>query len=98
LLPSGRLARNGLVSLQVRAEVRRLLFEQTCRRPGYATMMVGLALQLLALLARSRGPVAHTGPDTRGVTNHLQTVEAYVAELERRFFEPAKLDGIVKQL
>jgi AraC-like DNA-binding protein/mannose-6-phosphate isomerase-like protein (cupin superfamily) len=99
LLPSGRLARNGLVSLQVRAEVRRLLFEQTCRRPGYPAMMAGLALQLLALLARSRGPaLAQTAPNLRGDCGHLQTVEAYIADLDRRFFEPVTLDGIVKKL
>jgi AraC-like DNA-binding protein/mannose-6-phosphate isomerase-like protein (cupin superfamily) len=98
LLPVGRLVRNELISSQVRAEVRRLLFEQTCRRPGYPAMMAGVALQLLALLARSRGSSAQAAPGLRPVSNHQQTVESYVAELERRFFEPAKLDDIVKQL
>jgi AraC-like DNA-binding protein/mannose-6-phosphate isomerase-like protein (cupin superfamily) len=99
LLPGGRLARNRLISAQVRAEFRRLLFEQTCQRPGFPAMMAGIALQLLTLLARSRGPAAMpAAPHLRGGSTHLQTVEAYVAELERRFFEPVKLASIVKQL
>jgi AraC-like DNA-binding protein/mannose-6-phosphate isomerase-like protein (cupin superfamily) len=99
LLPRGRLAHNELISSQVRADFRRLLFEQTCRRPGYPAMMAGLALQLLAVLARSRtGSAAQTTAEPRDLNGHLQTVAAYVAELERRFYEPVKLAGVVKQL
>jgi AraC family L-rhamnose operon regulatory protein RhaS len=98
-LPAGRLPRDKMLSLHVRAEVRRLLFEQTCCRPGYAGMMVGLALQLLALLARSRNSSPPTSPfDPRAVSTLRETVEAYVAELKRRFFEPARIDGVAKQL
>lgn len=98
-LTPGRLPRDQMVSLQVRAEVRRLLFEQTCCRPGYAGMMVGLALQLLALLARSRNlGSAPASLETRSGSSLRETVEAYVAELNRRFFEPAKIDMIAKQL
>jgi AraC family L-rhamnose operon regulatory protein RhaS len=98
LMP-GRLPRDQMVSLQVRAEVRRLLFEQTCCRPGYAGMMVGLALQLLALLARSRThSTATPAPEARGSSNLREAVKAYVAELNRKFFEPAKIDVIARQL
>lgn len=98
-LPAGRLPRDEMVSLQVRAEVRRLLFEQTCRRPGQGGMMVGLALELLALLARSRGQSIHLGTgDARGASNLREAVEAYVAGLKQKFFEPAKIDGIAKHL
>jgi AraC family L-rhamnose operon regulatory protein RhaS len=98
-LPCGRLPRHKLLSLQVRAEVRRLLFEQTCRRPGYAGMMVGVALQLLTLLARSRSQVPTTNAfESRGVSRLRETVEAYIAELNRKFFEPANIDGIARQL
>jgi len=93
------LPRDKMLSLQVRAEVRRLLFEQTCRRPGHAGMIVGLTLQLLALLARSRshGP-AVIPVDSRANSTLRESVEAYVSELNRRFFEPAKINVIAKQL
>lgn len=98
-LVPGRLPRDQMVSLQVRAEVRRLLFEQTCCRPGYAGMMAGLALQLLALLARSRNLGAPPAvAETRGSSSLRESVEAYVAELDRKFFEPAKIDVIARQL
>jgi AraC family L-rhamnose operon regulatory protein RhaS len=98
-LSAGRLPRDKMLSLQVRAEVRRLLFEQTCRRPGHAGMIVGLTLQLLALLARSRshGP-AVIPVDSRANSTLRESVEAYVSELNRRFFEPAKINVIAKQL
>ncbi len=98
-LSPGRMPRDQMMSLQVRAEVRRLLFEQTCCRPGYAGMMVGLALQLLALLARSRhsgSTAAHA--EARSSSSLRESVAAYVAELNRKFFEPAKIDMIARQL
>jgi AraC family L-rhamnose operon regulatory protein RhaS len=98
-LPLGRLPANDLVSVQVRAEVRRLLFEQTTRRPGYPGMMVGVTLQLLALLVRSAGSVARQQPlEASTVSGHREAVAAYVAELDRRFFEPTKIDSIARQL
>jgi AraC family L-rhamnose operon regulatory protein RhaS len=95
LLPTGRLARDAVVGPQVRAGVRRLLFEQTSRQPGRAGMMVGLALQLLAALARAVGAPPtepRPRPDLRG------TVSAYAAELAHRFYEPARIDGVAAQL
>jgi AraC family L-rhamnose operon regulatory protein RhaS len=97
-LPAGRLPRDAVVSARVRAEVRRLLVEQTGRQPGRAGMMVGEALQLLAGLARTRlweqsdGSPAESRADLRGA------VEAYVADLGHRFFESARLDGVARQL
>jgi AraC family L-rhamnose operon regulatory protein RhaS len=96
-VPGNHLARDALVGPQVRAAVRRLLFEQTSGQPGRAGTMVGLALQLLAALARARGPMPRPSDplprsDLRG------TVEAYVAELAHRFFEPARIDGVAAQL
>jgi len=98
-LPAGRLPRDAVVSARVRAEVRRLLVEQTGRQPGRPGMMVGHALQLLAGLARTRslrdqgdGSPAGSRSDLRGA------VEAYVADLGHRFFESARLDGVARQL
>jgi AraC family L-rhamnose operon regulatory protein RhaS len=99
LLPSGKLLRNEMISFQVRADVRQLLFEQTCQRAGYPTMMAGLALQLLALLARSQGQaLPQPALSLSTASTHREAVEAYVAELDKRFFEPAKLDGIARKL
>jgi AraC family L-rhamnose operon regulatory protein RhaS len=98
-LPVGRLPRDKMLSVQVRSEVRRLLFEQTCCRPGFGGMMVGVALQLLALLARSRNHHASTGPvDAGGISSLRQNVEAYIAQLDRRFFETTRIDAVAKQL
>ncbi len=92
-LPPGCQLRDPVVGARVRALVRRLLFEQTSRQPGRAGMMVGLALQLLAVLARGTpAPGTRSGCDLRGA------VEAYVAELAHRFYEPARIDGVAAQL
>jgi AraC family L-rhamnose operon regulatory protein RhaS len=87
-----------MLSLQVRAEVRRLLFEQTCCRPGFAGVLVGVALQLLALLARSRSHLPATGSPDSGVSGLRQTVETYITQLDRKFYETARIDSVAKQL
>jgi AraC family L-rhamnose operon regulatory protein RhaS len=97
LLSTGRLPRDAVVGPQVRAGVRRLLFEQTSQQPGRAGMMVGLALQLLAVLARARGS-GRPAADPRPKSDLRGTVEAYVTELAHRFFEPARIDGVAVQL
>src|SRR6516165_7669525 len=62
-------------------------------------MMVGVTLQLLALLVRSAGSVARQQPlEASTVSGHREAVAAYVAELDRRFFEPTKIDSIARQL
>jgi AraC family L-rhamnose operon regulatory protein RhaS len=99
LLPAGRLPRDEIGSLQVRAEFRRLLFEQTSRRPGCGAMMAGLALELLVLLARHRGRIPNQNASPPRATSSMrETVEGYIAELEHQFFAPAKIDHIAKQL
>jgi AraC family L-rhamnose operon regulatory protein RhaS len=61
-VPAGALPVTGLLAGQVRDDLRRLLFEQALDRPGSRVMILGLALQLLARLARSAGHVrAATG-------------------------------------
>ena len=91
-VPAGRLAASGPVGARVRSDLRRVLFEQTSAKPGSVTEVLGLTLQLLALLARSTAP----GPgDPRG---HREAVERYAAGLERRFFEAADLDSVAESL
>jgi AraC-like DNA-binding protein/quercetin dioxygenase-like cupin family protein len=99
LLPTGRVRRNKPILLNIRAIFRQLLLEQTLDRPGCAAMMIGLATQVLALLARSQTrPHEHESAEQQRHSNLRQTVQAYIDELEHRFLEPASLDGIVGEL
>ncbi len=98
-LPNGRLAQNRMFGGQVRAIVRRLLFEQTLKRPGCAAMMTGLSLELLAMLVRSARrdflSAKTSAPDDQECRAN---VEAYVRDLERTFFENTTLDRVSEQL
>ncbi len=98
-LPAGRLPRNKVISLQVRAEFRWLLFEQTRRRTGYEAMMVGSVLQILALLARGQAKLpAESACESRRTSGLRQAVEEYAAELDHDFFKPASLDSVAREL
>ncbi|HKB04064.1 MAG TPA: helix-turn-helix domain-containing protein [Gemmataceae bacterium] len=89
----GRLPVSALLAAQVRADLRRLLFEQTRDEPGSRVRVLGLTLQLLALLARFGSVPARARPTSAATaTAHRLAVERYVAELPRRFFEPTDLD------
>jgi AraC family L-rhamnose operon regulatory protein RhaS len=91
-LPAGRLPVGKLLAAQVRADLRRLLFEQTLARPGSGALTVGLALQLLVLLAR-RGPErARPAPADPPSARHREAVARYVADLPHRFLEATDLD------
>jgi AraC family L-rhamnose operon regulatory protein RhaS len=99
-LSGGRLPISRALAAQVRADLRRLLFEQTLARPGSGLLLLGLALQLLVRLARSglgATPSRPTAVD-RALCGHRQAVERYVAELPHRFFEATDLDAIAAQL
>lgn len=90
-LPPGRLPLNDLAVPQVRADLRRMLFEQTLARPGFRAVLVGLTLQFLGALVRGKlGPAAKPTPVSD--TTHLAAVAGYVAALPQRFYEPATLD------
>jgi AraC family L-rhamnose operon regulatory protein RhaS len=99
-LPGGPLPVNQLLAAQVRADLRRLLFEQTLGRPGSRALTLGLALQLLALLAQhspGAGPSAAT-PAGGPSSGHRQAVARYLAELPHRFFEVTDLDRTAEEL
>ena len=97
---AGKLPMSGPAASQVRSDLRRLLFEQTFARPGSISAVLGLTLQLLALLARAGlGRVEGRGARPRLETpGHREAVERYAAELKLRFFEPADLDGVAEKL
>jgi transcriptional regulator GlxA family with amidase domain len=88
-----------LARAQVRADLRRLLFEQTLGRPGGRAWAVGQTLQLLVLLARARlgahAPASAGRPPAAGLR---EAVGRYLAELPDRFFEPTDLDRVAADL
>lgn len=97
-LPADRLPVGGLLAGRVRADVKRLLFEQTHARPGSGTLILGLTLQLLTLLARAvtlAEPARRTGPSP---TPCRRAVQRYAAELPHRFLEATDLDAAAAEL
>jgi AraC family L-rhamnose operon regulatory protein RhaS len=91
-LPAGKLPVGRALAAQIRANLRRLLFEQTLARPGGRVLTLGLTLQLLALVARV-GRATPAGSARAGTPRAFrQAVERYVADLPHRFFEPTDLD------
>jgi AraC family L-rhamnose operon regulatory protein RhaS len=99
-LPAGPLPVSALVSAQVRADLRRLLYEQTLARPGSQAWIVGQTLQLLVALARgSVATGASPPPRVDGsYPEHRQAVSRYVAELPHCFFEAADLNQTTASL
>jgi len=102
MVPTGRLPRNGVIASQVRISLRRLLYEQTLPRSASSAMIVGMALQLLAALARVAGQRGGRSKTSLGNTTQASTlqrrVEAYVNDLDRRFFEVRSLDVTITEL
>jgi AraC family L-rhamnose operon regulatory protein RhaS len=99
-LPAGRLPVSKPLAAQVRADLRRLLFEQTQAHPGSSSLVLGLALQLLAGLVQTHrdmapGQASSLCPSSSG---HQQAVARYLAELPNRFFEVTDLDQTAAEL
>jgi AraC family L-rhamnose operon regulatory protein RhaS len=96
-LPAGRFPTSQAVSAQVRAGLRRLLFEQTQGRPCGRSVMVALTLQLVAALARGLdGAAAEKGRPA--ASPHLDAVRRFAADLAQRFYEPAGIDRAAAEL
>jgi AraC-like DNA-binding protein/quercetin dioxygenase-like cupin family protein len=99
VFPAGPLPVSALMAAQVRADLRRLLYEQTLGRLGSRAMLVGQTLQLLVELARRARPDGAS--DSRAENNaspYWQAVRRYVAELPHRFFEATDLDQAAAEL
>lgn len=95
-LPTGRVARQGRVADRVRVGLRRLLYEQTSRRLGYAAAMCGQTLELLAMLTRAAEESTAGCAVEKG--NPRAKMRAYVRELDRRFYEATTLDDAAAEL
>lgn len=87
---AGVITGDDLLAQQVRDILRRLLFEQTLKRPAHDMMMLGLAQQLVALLHRADPPAG-------GATLRAR-VEAYVAQMPQTFFDDAAIDAVAARL
>jgi AraC-like DNA-binding protein len=99
-LPAGLLPVSTVLAAQLRADLRRLLYEQTLARTGGKAWIVGRTLQLLAALAQA-GAGQGTGPAAPGDgagPDHRHRVLRYVAELPHRFFEATDLDETAARL
>jgi AraC family L-rhamnose operon regulatory protein RhaS len=96
-LGTGPLPVPPLVRAQVRADLRRLLYEQTLARPGGRAWAVGQTLLLLVLLARAR-PGAQEPAPGRAAAGLRESVGRYLAELPDHFFEPTDLDRVAAEL
>ncbi len=97
-LPPGLLPTSKPLTVQVRADLRQLLFEQTLTRPGRNTLMLGLTLQLLTKLARSHFEMLPPAAPTDASSDHRKTMSMYIAELTHRFFEATDLDHAASEL
>ncbi|MBY0456008.1 MAG: AraC family transcriptional regulator [Gemmataceae bacterium] len=81
---------------RVRATLRRLLHEQTEGQPGGRALCAGLALQLVALVARaSAGTGEGDGPPAE---SNRAAVERFCADLAHRFYEPPGIDRAAADL
>jgi AraC-like DNA-binding protein len=100
-LPLGRVRVGKSLASDVRSSFRRLLFEQTRQRPFGPTLIVGLTLQLLALLARQSAAELRPPADDldgEGLASRRTIVERYVLALAHRFFERTSLDDAAAEL
>lgn len=89
-LPAGVLACDPTLQAEVSRLVRELLYEQTMRQPGWKATLQGLALRLLTTIVRC----TPTDLDNAEDSNHPERrLRAYLAMLDKRFFEPADLES-----
>lgn len=90
---------DGQITRESERILRSLFFEQSLGRVAAPTLMVGLATQLLAQLARARGVRSGTHDDCIDAQSGPETrVRAYLAELEHRFHENEKIDNVAVRL
>jgi AraC family L-rhamnose operon regulatory protein RhaS len=99
-IAAGVLPVPSLLRAEVRAGLRRLLYEQTLDRTGSRAWIVGQTLQLVVALARNRpgGDAAQPSRGEGAASELRRAVNRYVAELPHRFFEATDLDQAAAEL
>lgn len=84
---------------EVRGLIRALLHEQTLRRPGGEALILGLTWQLLGRLLRAAGAGGRRATErVAGPQLARVRMAAYARDLERRFFEPLRIDAEAARL
>ncbi len=91
---AGPLRRSPQFSARVQRHLRRLLFEQTRRRPATPITMVGDAIQLLGVLIQQPSYSA----SATDIDLHDDEMETYVEHLRTHFFEATTIDDAASQL
>lgn len=97
-IPPGRLLLNELARPQIRADLRRMLYEQALARPGFRAILAGLTLQFLGTLLRGRVAPPRRVQSLATEADHLTAVKDYIVGLRERFYESATLDGTATEL
>jgi AraC family L-rhamnose operon regulatory protein RhaS len=90
---AGVVAGSRALAGQVRTGVRRMLCEQADPGPGGRALVVGLALQLVAAVARA---AALSRPGAGGAGR--EAVGRFLDDLDRRFHEPVRIDRAADEL
>ncbi len=83
---------------EVRGLIRELLHEQTLQRPGGEALILGQTWQLLGRLLRAAAGRSGPAERTEGPRLARVRVAAHARELERRFFEPLRIDAEAARL
>jgi AraC family L-rhamnose operon regulatory protein RhaS len=94
-----RVLRSPALTLETRRALRQLFFEQSLNRNACASMMIGVVLQLLAVLSRAqhpRGSATDGAGDATGAPE-LRVI-GYVKDLERSFCDNEKIDNVAERL
>jgi AraC family L-rhamnose operon regulatory protein RhaS len=99
-LPGGPLPVSARARSQLRADLRRLRYEQTLDREGGRLWIVAQTLQLLVGLVREcpRNQEPAASPSAKEPSPCCQAVHRYLAELPHRFFEATDLDRTAAEL
>lgn len=91
--------RNDALTQEADRLLRQIFFEQFLRRTACAEMMIGLTVQLLAVIARQRQRfVEQDNSPTLPVTSADARVHAYIQNLADRYFENEKIDSVAARL
>lgn len=98
LLEAGPMSLNPTIAARIRLQFRQLIFEQTMSRPASISVVRGVALQLLAQLAR-RGAADRERTHLKSSSELTrESIVVYIQELQRTFFERTNLDEVSARL
>ena len=94
--PQGKISLRPELSFSLRAELRRMLYEQSHESPGRILRIKGIGYQILAELMRQPHSASMAGMTSSSLLK--LRVHEYIAQLESTFFEQTHIDAIAHQL